>query len=209
MPEMLTKERTLRNYLAMATGRLQNYLLGTIQNGLDLFSTRPLLSTSSKPDLRILFVCYGGICRSPMAVGIFRQMLSQSGLLGVISVDYAATSAYNLGKKPAWQARASTRRRGINISHLRARVFEQQDFVRFDRILVMDKTNRLDVLQKARSEDDNKKAALLLDYDSELKGSEIPDPYHRPRDCFGLTYNLIERGCRGLLKDIKTQSERL
>ena len=169
-----------------------------------LSGPRPIQVKSYQgPGMRILFVCYGNICRSPMAEGIFRSLLVQNNIDDVY-VDSAGTSALNVGSRPYWNARKFLRKRGINISNHRARQFTRNDFDMFDRIIVMDQLNLSEVLRKANGNEDIEKVFLLLKY-ANTSIKEVPDPLVNEDHSFDEVCDLIEDGCRGLFADIKTE----
>src|SRR5688500_11591159 len=96
--------------------------------------------------VRVLFVCLGNICRSPMAEGIFRKLITDAGLASKIHIDSAGTADYHVGNAPDPRAIAAARRRGVDISGLRGRQALAQDMVQHDYVLVMDESNYADLL---------------------------------------------------------------
>jgi protein-tyrosine phosphatase len=124
---------------------------------------------------KILMVCLGNICRSPLAEGIMRQKINDHKLNA--SVDSAGTAHYHIGESPDPRSQESGLKHGIDISNLRGRQFEVNDFDAFDRIFVMDKSNYSNVLQLARGEDDKQKVDLLLHATHPDSFKEVPDPY--------------------------------
>lgn len=143
----------------------------------------------------VLFVCTGNICRSPTAQGVLQQRLDAIGLADVVRVDSAATHAFQLGQPPDAFAVTVAARCGIDISGLRARRIERQDFFGADIIAAMDRTN-LEVLHKLAPASQAHKIRLLLDF---ADGGEIADPYGQPLAAFETAYAGIERGVTGLL----------
>ena len=91
--------------------------------------------------VRILFVCMGNICRSPTVEGVFRSLVSSAGLSNLITIDSAGTHSHHEGAPPDRRAIAAAARRGFNISDLRARRVQEEDFRRFNLILAMDRDN--------------------------------------------------------------------
>jgi protein-tyrosine phosphatase len=152
---------------------------------------------------RVLFVCMGNICRSPTAEGVFRELVRRQALQSRIEVDSAGTHDYHVGDPPDPRAIAAARRRGIDLSALRARLLLPQDFTRFDLLLVMDERNRRDALALAprggSGESASARLRLLLDYAPELGLREVPDPYYGGPAGFEHMLDLVEAAARGLL----------
>lgn len=148
---------------------------------------------------RILMVCLGNICRSPMAEGILKHKAEELGR--DIIVDSAGTSDFHEGEQPDPRAMAEMRSNGIDISDQRSRPFITADFDRFDHILVMDTSNRSNVLSMARSETDRQKVSLILDHGNAVKGHSVPDPYYD--DGFGRVYELLDYACGVFLDEVR------
>jgi protein-tyrosine phosphatase len=165
---------------------------------LDGLGSRPPKPTTDEPDVRVLFVCYGNTCRSPLAEGIFRAKLADAGLYGRIGVDSAGTNAGDPGAPPHWRARHVARRHGVNIGDLRGRRFGAADFERFDRIVVLDLHNRGHVLGLARDEGDRAKVRLLADAD-------VPDPVYGGAEDYERAYSLIDEACDRLLDELRAE----
>jgi protein-tyrosine phosphatase len=154
--------------------------------------------------VRILFVCLGNICRSPTAEAVLRRLLElEAPELGV-SVDSAGTHDYHVGRPPDPRAQAAARRRGFDMSALRARQIEPADFERFDYVLVMDEQNRRDALAIARPLG-TARCALLLDFAPELELREVPDPYYGGPAGFEQVLDLVEAAARGLIRELRTR----
>jgi len=144
----------------------------------------------------VLFVCTANICRSPMAEGVFRALISQAGGAG-FDIDSAGTHDYHVGKPPFETATQVATARGYQISHLVARRVGPQDFDRFDAILGMDRGN-IKMLRTIAPTRCKNKIELLLDYGDVHYGKDVPDPYGRDVKDFELALDMIEDGCRGL-----------
>lgn len=165
----------------------------------DMFSRPQVIPESEAVRFRVLFVCFGNICRSPLAEEILRQKVAREGLAGLVRVDSAGTSAWNIGRRPHWKARACAVRHGLAIHHHRARLFTPLDFDRFDRILVMDRQNQVDVLELAPGSPATTRVHLLLDF---AGGGEIPDPINGPPADFDSVFHQIDAACGGVVEDV-------
>lgn len=150
---------------------------------------------------RVLFVCLGNICRSPTAEGVFVSLLSQRGLDHVIETDSCGTAAWHVGKAPDRRATAAARRRGYDLSVLRARQVERADFQRFDYILAMDRAN-LQELEEMRPDDFPGRLGLFLDFAHGVPADEVPDPYYGGNQGFSEVLDLVEQASEGLLAEI-------
>lgn len=152
--------------------------------------------------VRVLFVCSGNICRSPIAQGVFEDLLRREGLEDEITADSAGTHAfYHLGEAPDLRAQKSAAARGLDIGSQRARMVDLEDCESFDYILVMDEGNYRDVRGLCRDNAD--KVRFLLDYAPDLPETEVPDPYYGGPYGFERAMDLAEEACRGLLDDIR------
>ncbi len=140
---------------------------------------------------RILMVCLGNICRSPMAEGILQHKAKNLGIKLV--VDSAGTSNNHEGEGPHFRAVAEMQLHGIDISHQRSRPFSVVDFDLFDHILVMDKSNRDDVLNLARNENDRQKVELILKYCNPQQNLSVPDPYYD--HTYSHVFELVNKAC--------------
>ncbi|MBD8525282.1 low molecular weight phosphotyrosine protein phosphatase [Pseudoxanthomonas sp. CAU 1598] len=144
---------------------------------------------------RVLLVCTGNICRSPLAEGILRHHSQAAGLN--IEFDSAGTHSYHVGEPPDARAIQAARARGVNIEQLRARRIEAEDFARFDCILVADHAN-LQALQ-ARLGPVSQTAQLLLAKAGIDPRGEVPDPYYASLREFEACFDLLDRAARKLL----------
>ena len=147
---------------------------------------------------RILFVCMGNICRSPTAEGVMRHALQQAGLQERVVVDSAGTHGYHAGSPPDPRAQAAARRRGYDLSALRARQVVPADFERSDLVLAMDYDN-LEHLHAACPEPHRVKLGLLMKFATRTGAAIVHDPYYRGAKDFDLVLDHIEDACRGLV----------
>jgi len=138
---------------------------------------------------RILFVCLGNICRSPAAEGVFRARAPHH------TTDSAGTSGWHIGDPPYGPMQKAARARGIDLSDLRARQFEAEDFNKFDLIIGMDANNIADI-ESLRPKDNDTPVRLLTDFAPDTLADHVPDPYYT-RDFDG-ALDLIEAAARGL-----------
>lgn len=150
---------------------------------------------------RILMVCLGNICRSPVAEGVMRSKVEKYGLN--ISIDSAGTSNYHTGQHPDQRAISNAMDHGIDISKLKARQFSALDFDVFDRIYVMDSSNYNDVVGLARDENDKKKVDLLLNAIYPESNMSVPDPYYGGDAGFENVFMLIENACEQIAASLK------
>lgn len=151
--------------------------------------------------MKILMVCLGNICRSPMAEGVLRKKAEDQGKK--IFIDSAGTSNYHVGEHPDTRATAKAAQYKIDISNLRGRQFSVADFDKFDLILAMDSNNYSDILAKSRNESDKEKVKLILNYSHPGKNLSVPDPYYGNEDGFENVYQMLSDACDQLLKEIE------
>lgn len=154
---------------------------------------------------RVLFVCMGNICRSPMAEGVFRHLVRQAGLDDVVKVSSAGTHAFHAGEAPDKRAQAVAAKRGFDISDLRASRVKEKDFDDFDMILAMDWDN-LALLQQMAPKRTHHKLQLLMRFATEHETATIPDPYYGNAQGFDQVLDYIEDACTGLLEVAKRRA---
>ncbi|WP_157208763.1 low molecular weight protein-tyrosine-phosphatase [Mariniflexile maritimum] len=141
--------------------------------------------------VKILMVCLGNICRSPLAEGILRSKLSTN----TIVVDSAGTGNYHIGKKPDLRAISIARKHALDISNLKARQFEVSDFDNFDHIYVMDESNYRNLIQLARNDQDKRKIKFIMDEVYPNQNYNVPDPYYGGNDGFESVFNMLDEAC--------------
>ncbi|MCD8742265.1 low molecular weight phosphotyrosine protein phosphatase [Mucilaginibacter roseus] len=142
--------------------------------------------------MKILMVCLGNICRSPLAEGVMQHLADKNGLDW--TVDSAGTGNWHVGEAPDHRSIRTALNRGVDISKQVCKQFTVHDFDEFDLIMVMDKFNLRDVLAKARNQSDRDKVRLLLG------NAEVPDPYYDDSK-FETVYDMVEQGCRDIIKE--------
>ena len=153
--------------------------------------------------VKVLFVCLGNICRSPLAEGIFKQLVKEEGLEHRIAVDSAGTSGWHIDEPPDPRTIEVAQKNGVEIDHYGKKAMAR-DFERFDYIIAMDSSNYED-LEMLRGHSPNGRAQLFLmrDFDDIGKGEDVPDPYYGGPDGFDHVFELLERSSRNLLEKIK------
>ena len=141
---------------------------------------------------KILMVCLGNICRSPMAHGLLQQKVLQRKLDW--EVDSAGTSSYHKGELPDKRAIACMKRHGIDITYQHSRPVTLADLQYYDRIFVMDRSNLHDVFEMAGTEDELEKISLIMGLVDERSAGDVPDPYYGPGEKgFELVYEMLDR----------------
>jgi protein-tyrosine phosphatase len=162
------------------------------------FWQNPSMHPSSPPDLSVLFVCMGNICRSPTAEGVFRARVEQAGLAGRIHVDSAGTHNYHPGSPPDERSQQHAARRGYDLSAQRARQVQPADFDRFDLILAMDWDN-LALLEELCPPDRHRKLKRFMEFARSGTSPVVPDPYYGGADGFEQVLDHVEDASEGLL----------
>lgn len=155
--------------------------------------------------MKVLFVCLGNICRSPTAEGVFRTLLARQDVHPVTRVDSAGTADYHVGDPPDARTRSAAQQRGYDLSDLRARAVQPEDFHEFDFILAMDRAN-LQALRAMAPVQSRARLALLLDFAPQAGTGEVPDPYYGQRADFERVLDLVEQGATGLLAHLREQA---
>jgi protein-tyrosine phosphatase len=142
--------------------------------------------------MKILFVCLGNICRSPLAEGILKQKMKERGIHS--EVESAGFESYHINEPPDPRALKIAKNHGIDITENKCRLFVADDFDNFDVIYVMDASNYRDVQYFSRTDEDMDKVKYLLSVIDGNKKS-VPDPYYGGESGFENIYNLIEEAC--------------
>jgi len=157
--------------------------------------------------MRVLFVCMGNICRSPMAEGVFKRRVAEAGLSDQIASDSAGTHDYHIGEPPDPRAQRALERRGYDISELRARQVTRRDFNEFDHVLAMDEAN-FRLLVPLCPREQVHKLKLFMEFHADPAMREVPDPYYGGVEGFDTVLDMVEAAAQGLLRHLRQQLQR-
>ncbi|AZA76021.1 low molecular weight phosphotyrosine protein phosphatase [Chryseobacterium sp. G0186] len=151
--------------------------------------------------MKILMVCLGNICRSPLAEGIMQTKLPQDFL-----VDSAGTISMHEGEHPDKRAVKTAANHDVDISKQKSRPITRSDFEIFDKIYCMDASVYKDVISKAQTEEEREKIALFLEAAGEYNNTEVPDPYWGGMEDFEKVFQLLDNGCTKIANHLKRTS---
>jgi protein-tyrosine phosphatase len=148
--------------------------------------------------VKILMVCLGNICRSPLAEGLLASKLPKNKF----SVDSAGTGGYHIGREPDHRSIATAKKNGLDISHQKARKFTTNDFEDFDYIFVMDNSNYDDVTFLAKTDEHKQKVELILNELFPDDNVDVPDPYYGLQNGFDMVYEMLDEATDLLAKKL-------
>ena len=147
---------------------------------------------------KVLMVCLGNICRSPLAEGILQSKVNPDNVL----VDSAGTAAYHVGNLPDRRSIEIAAKYGLNIRNQRARKFSVSDFDEFDFIYAMDDSNFHNILDLARNKEDEQKVQMILNEVHSSKNLSVPDPYYGGDQGFENVYKMLAEACNIIAKKL-------
>ncbi|RAV99105.1 low molecular weight protein-tyrosine-phosphatase [Pseudochryseolinea flava] len=159
---------------------------------------------------KILFVCLGNICRSPLAEAIFKHKIKQHNLDRYFEADSCGTSNYHIGDTPDSRTIANALKNGVKIDHL-GRQLCDKDLENYDYILAMDQSNYQNILRLSNASEHVGKIDLMRNYDTVDRGSEVPDPYHGGETHFQHVFEILDRSMNNFIAHLeqKHQVERV
>ena len=159
---------------------------------------RQHIKGTSLSKVRVLFVCLGNICRSPLAEGVFRSIVKEHGQELVFEIDSAGTSGWHIGNPPDKRMRTTASQHRVEIGHFKGRQFVASDLTLFDYIFAMDKSNLDDMLSLDGAGEYAHKVRLFREFDPEPGDFAVPDPYYGGEQGFEEVYQIVERTSRML-----------
>lgn len=152
--------------------------------------------------MKILMVCLGNICRSPLAEGILKSKLPPNSF----TVDSAGTSNYHIGEYPDIRSINVARHHDIDISSQKGRQFTTKDFKEFDLIYAMDSSNFKNIVKLAKTDEDITKVKLILDEIPNYKLKDVPDPYYGGENGFVDVFHMLDTACDRIAQNLTTES---
>ena len=155
--------------------------------------------------IRVLFVCLGNICRSPLGEGIFRHHVELAGLGEYFDIDSAGTGNWHVGQPPHLESQRVARERGLDLSNQRARQLIPQDLLDFDYILAMDSQNHRDILSMETASQATARIVRMMEFVPASNLEDVPDPYFGGPEGFDYAYDLIDEAARHLLAQIAAE----
>lgn len=155
--------------------------------------------------IKVVFVCLGNICRSPLGEGILRHLVTQAGLSPYIEIDSAGTGNWHVGSEPHHGSQQVARERGLDISDQRARQIRPEDLKAFDYVVAMDSQNLADILSLDPAGEASARIVRMMDFAPHLGTPDVPDPYFGGQEGFDVVYDMVEEACRALLERIVSE----
>jgi protein-tyrosine phosphatase len=161
------------------------------------------MTASDVAPFRVVFVCTGNICRSPMAEVVFREFADASGLGARVASTSAGTGDWHVGEQADLRTIEALERAGYDGTHHRARQFTHADFARSDLVVALDRSHERILRGWARTEGDADKIALLMSFDPAAHTLDVPDPYYAGPGMFDEVLGMIESASRALFRQLE------
>jgi len=156
-----------------------------------------------KSIVSVSFVCLGNICRSPLAQGVFEDLLEREGLLDRVMVSSAGVGNWHVGAEPDARMQKTAKARGI-VMRSRAQQIQASDFRQLDLILAMDQSNMDALMHTARTDAEREKLKMFRSFDPDANGDlDVPDPYYGGDQGFDLVFNIVHRSCPEILQYLR------
>ncbi len=152
---------------------------------------------------KIVFVCLGNICRSPLAEAIFKDKVKAKNIAHYFEVDSCGTSNYQIGDQPDSRTIANAAKHGISMNHI-ARQLKKRDLDYFDLIVAMDSKNHQHIMSLAEGEVHQNKIILMRDFDLQAKGADVPDPYYGGEKNFQEVFEILDRSIESFIQDVES-----
>lgn len=157
--------------------------------------------------IRVLFVCLGNICRSPMAEGIFKHLVEQEGLSDQFEIDSAGTAGYHVGETPDERSIKTARRYGLTLDSI-VRQLQARDFDRFDYIIGMDHSNYRNILSLVEAHDERRnKVHMMLSFDKDAEAEEVEDPWYGGMQGFEDMYHILTQANQAFLDHLRKEHQ--
>ena len=153
---------------------------------------------------KILFVCLGNICRSPLAEGIFRKVIADRNLVQFYAPDSCGTGNYHIGQQPDHRTIRNATKNGLTLTH-QCRQISKDDLVNFDLILAMDSSNLRNILCLEGASGYRNKIKLMRDFDEAQDDTDVPDPYHGTEKDFQEVFEIVERCVLNLIQQLENE----
>jgi protein-tyrosine phosphatase len=151
--------------------------------------------------IKVLFVCLGNICRSPLAEAVFKHKIKAKDIADRFEADSCGTANYHIGDTPDSRTIANARKNGVSINHL-GRQLSTRDLEYYDHIFAMDNSNLRNIQALPNASKYSDKIRLMRDYDTIGTGSEVPDPYHGNEQHFQEVFEILDRSTESLIESL-------
>ena len=158
----------------------------------------------SMKKVKVLFVCLGNICRSPLAEAIFQTQITQKGFDHLVEMDSCGTANYHVGDLPDGRTRANAMKNGVAINH-RGRQLSHHDLERYDFVLAMDRSNYRNILALENAGHHEHKIMLMRNFDPLKSNDEVPDPYYGGEKDFQEVFEILDRSVRGFIQHLERE----